>query len=164
MWSLFLDTFDKIDQWFQSNNFQNYVDTNYSGFSYYADDLYGVVRVDFFFKFKPFYKIELKKYSQFLNEVNKNVTNVEIPKNAILYDNKYIWRDLLIYGDPDNYDNPFINNNHYIFNDIVFYLKPELSDKNTTVLMNEFLLSFRDRGYTFNKDNIKVYVKKKEAC
>jgi hypothetical protein len=146
------------------NTFQNYVDTNYSGFSYYSDSFNGVVRIDFFFKFKPFYKIELKKYSQFLNEVNKNVTNVEIPKNAILYDDKYIWRDLLTYGDPDNYDRPFINNNHYVFDNIIFYLKPELSDKNTTVLINEFLLSFRDKGYTFNKDNIKLYVQRKEAC
>lgn len=152
---------------FGEQQFNDYVNQNYSAYTYnsFFQNFNSYITIDFFFKFKPFHKIELKKYSDFFNEFNINAPNVEIPNNAIIYNNKYIWRDLLTYGDPDNYDRPFINNNHYVYNDIVFYLKPELSDKNTVVLMNEFLMNFKDEGFRFNKDEIKLNNKgRRDIC
>ena len=60
------------------------------------------------------------------------------------------------YGDPENYDNPFINNTHYFYNDIVFMIKPDLSDRNTGILFNDFRLNFANNRYNFNKANIKI--------
>lgn len=115
-----------------------------------------IVKIKFWFKYYPFQKIELKRYSDFLNEFYTGITqNVVIPENAVFYENRYIWRDLLTYGDSANYDYPFVNNNHYVYNDILFYLKPDLSDRNTTILVNEFLTEYPIRNYTFNKENIK---------
>jgi hypothetical protein len=115
------------------------------------------LKIDFWFKFNPFYKIELKKYDSVLDEIYTGITNNLIPPQTAIIDNdKIIWKDLLLYGDPDNYDNPFINNTHYFFNDINFYLKPDLSDRNTFVLINEFLLSFDNNNYKFNRKNINL--------
>ena len=78
---------------------------------------------------------------------------------------KIIWKDLLPYGDPDNYDNPFLNNTHYFFNDINFYLKPDFSSQNTTALINEFTINFTNNDFKFNRDNINLNPKKKrEIC
>jgi len=157
-----------IDKSYFTNEtlFNNYINENYSAYSY--SSLYlGVdsfIRIGFWFKFNPFHKIELKKYSQFVNEVDVTKTGVEIPKNAITIDNKYVWKDVLTYGDPDNYDRPFINNNHYVFEDILFYFKPDLSDKNTTVLMNEFLSVTRDKKFIFDKNKIKAAEDNRKSC
>jgi hypothetical protein len=163
----YIFTLTLIDNTFNGNssNFQTYVNDNYA---LYNKTVVGTsISIDFQFKFNPFHKIELKKYDQFFDEhesgVTKN-TNIEIPKNAIFYNNKYRWRDLLTYGDPDNYDNPFINNTHYIYNDIIFYLKPDLSNKNTLILLKELLLNFANKDYMFNKENLKIVAKKKKLC
>jgi hypothetical protein len=124
------------------------------------------LKIDFWFKFNPFYKIELKKYDSLIDEIYSGTTTDLIPpQTAIVNNNRIIWKDLLLYGDPDNYDNPFINNNHYFFNDINFYLKPDLSDKNTFILINEFLLSFGSNNYNFNRENITIRPQgPKEIC
>jgi hypothetical protein len=118
------------------------------------------------FKFNPFYKIELKKYDSVIDEVYSGVPTTLIPPQTAIIDNeRIIWKDLLLYGDSDNYDNPFINNIHYFFNDINFYLKPDLSDKNTFFLMNDFILNFVNNNFKFNKDNINLKPKKpKNIC
>lgn len=147
--------------------FTSYTNENYSSFTYFSSNVDKYVLIDFWFKFNPFKKIGLKRYSDFLNEVyTANTQNIiEIPQNAILYQDRYIWRELLIYGDAENYDYPFVNNNHYIFDDVLFYLKPDLSDRNTFILVNEFLGDYKINNYTFNKDNIKVNVRKlKSIC
>jgi hypothetical protein len=145
--------------------FDNYVNENYSGFTFIRSDVDKFIMIDFWFKFKPFNKIELKRYSDFLNEVyTANTQNtIQIPENGVFYEDRYIWRDLLIYGDAENYDYPFVNNNHYVFNNILFYLKPDLSDRNTVVLVNEFLTNYRINTYTFNTDNIKPNIKKRKS-
>ncbi len=145
------------------SSFDAYLNENYSAYSYSTDGG-SYIRVGFWFIFKPFHEIELKKFSQFLNEVDVTNTNTIIGENAIINNGKYVWRDILTYGDPDNYDRPFINNNHYVFEDILFYLKPDLSDKNTTVLVNEFLSNTRDRGFLFDKDSLKPRQIKREGC
>jgi hypothetical protein len=150
---------------YNGTNLQKYLDDNYK---LYDKTVVGNdISIDFQFKFNPFHKIELKKYDQFFDEHESGVTrnsNITIPKNAIFYNNKYRWRDLLTYGDPDNYDNPFVNNTHYIYNDIIFYLKPDLSNKNSLILLNEFLLNFTNKDYKFNKENLKIVGPNKKLC
>ena len=148
------------------NGFNQYLNQNYSAYSYdsYYNGSDSFIKIGFWFIFSPFHKIELKKFSQFLNEIDVTDTNTIIGENAIINNGKYVWRDLLTYGDPDNYDRPFINNNHYVFEDILFFLKPDLSDKNTTVLVNEFLSNTRDRGFVFDKDSLKPRQVKREGC
>jgi hypothetical protein len=125
-----------------------------------------VVTIDFSFKFNPFYKIELKKYDSIATEIFSGLTSTSTPPiTAVVVKDKIIWKDLLEYGDPDNYDNPFVNNTHYFFNDINFYLKPDFSSKNTTVLLNEFTINFTNNDFKFNRDNINLIPKtKKEIC
>jgi hypothetical protein len=151
------------------NAFNSYLNQNYSAFSYNSffdsvNNNNNYIKINFWFKYKPFHKIELKKYSQFLNEVDITRTDAIIPENAIIFDDNYVWRDILTYGDPDNYDRPFINNNHYVYNDIIFNLKPDLSDKNTAILINEFLSNTRDKGFIFDKNNISARQETKQTC
>jgi len=124
------------------------------------------VIIDFYFKFNPFYKIELKKYDSVIDEIYSGISTTLIPpQTAIITDNKIIWKDLLTYGDPDNYDNPFINDSHYFFNDINFYLKPDISDKNTFILMNDFRINFTNNNFKFNRDSINLVPKQsKDIC
>jgi len=124
------------------------------------------VTIDFYFKFNPFYKIELKKYDSVIDEIYSGISTTLIPpQTAIITDNKIIWKDLLTYGDPDNYDNPFINDSHYFFNDINFYLKPDISDKNTFILMNDFRINFTNNNFKFNRDSINLVPKQsKDIC
>lgn len=70
----------------------------------------------------------------------------------------------MTYGNPENYDLPFINDTHYYFNDIRFYLKPDLSDKNTAILIKEFALNFQDQNFIFNKTNLKITPEQKKIC
>jgi hypothetical protein len=70
----------------------------------------------------------------------------------------------MVYGDPNNYDLPFINNKHYYFNDINLYLKPNLSDKNTVSLLNDFATNFEVRNFKLNRANIKIAPKRKTIC
>lgn len=147
-----------------STKFTEYKDLNYSAFTKESES-YPIIEINFSFKFKPFHKIELKKYDSFVDEIYSGVTTSLIPSdNAVVIDNKTIWRDLLQYGDPDNYDNPFMNNTHYFFNDINFYIKPDLSDRNTGILINEYTLGFTNNNFIFNKDNLKIVKKPKEIC
>ena len=143
---------------------QQYISENYSSFTYTQNN--NTITIDFWFKFNPFYKIELKKYDSVIDEIYSGISSTLIPPQTAIIDNdKIIWKDLLLYGDPDNYDNPFINNIHYFFNDINFYLKPDLSHKNTFILMNDFILSFVNNNFKFNKDNINLKpLKPKDIC
>ena len=150
-------------------SYNQYITNNYSFFSYTTVNLGNgnyEIRTEFSFKFNPFYKIELKKYDPIATEIFSGLTSTSIPPiTAVVIKDKIIWKDLLPYGDPDNYDNPFVNNTHYFFNDINFYLKPDFSSKNTTALINEFTINFVNNDFKFNRDNINLIPKtKKEIC
>jgi hypothetical protein len=144
-------------------------DNNYSLFKYDEISLGNgnyEIRTDFSFKFNPFYKIQLKKYDSIATEIFSGLTSTSTPTiTSVVVKDKIIWKDLLEYGDPDNYDNPFLNNTHYFFNDINFYLKPDFSSRNTTALINEFKINFTNNDFKFNRDNINATPKtKKEIC
>ena len=138
-----------------SSNYQQYKNSNYSSYDYTENN--NTITIDFYFKFNPFYKLELKKYETTNEELYDFVKSNPIPPdNAIKISGGTVWRDLMIYGNPENYDFPFLNDTHYYFNDIRFYLKPDLSDKNSATLLKEFGLNFQDQNFIFNKNNIKV--------
>ena len=145
-----------------NNNYYELSATNISTTGQYSVE----IRIDFWFKFNPFHKIELKKYDSIIEEIYGGInTNLIPPQTAVANNGRIIWKNLLLYGDPENYDNPFINNTHYFFNDINFYLKPDLSDRNTFILVNEFLLNFNNGNYTFNRKNINLKPEPpKEKC
>lgn len=169
-----VDTYVGLDSVYNDWINQN----NYSGFTYRQELISSIplppsfnlvnykIYIDFSFKFNPFYKIELKKYDSIATEIFSGLSSTSIPPvTSVVVKNKIIWKDLLPYGDPDNYDNPFLNNTHYFFNDINFYLKPDFSSKNTTVLLNEFTINFTNNDFKFNRDNINLTPKpKKEIC
>jgi hypothetical protein len=146
---------NEYNVWKNNKNYTSYTytETNTSPNGAFQFEL----KIDFWFKFNPFYKIELKKYDSVLDEIYTGITtNLIPPQTAIIDNDRIIWKDLLLYGDPDNYDNPFVNNTHYFFNDINFYLKPDLSDRNTFILINEFLLNYDNNNYKFNRKNINL--------
>jgi hypothetical protein len=143
---------------YQGANYAQYRDLNYSSYTYTENS--NTITIDFYFKFNPFYKIELKKYETTNEEIYDFVKSNPIPPdNAIKISGGTIWRDLMVYGNPENYDFPFLNDTHYYFNDIRFYVKPDLSDKNTATLLKEFGLNFEDQNYIFNKNNFKILPK-----
>lgn len=146
------DTFQGI-----ASQFNDYVDANYSAYTKSITTQTQTIEISFRFKFNPFYPIELKRYDNVAENVFTNLTiKPLLPDNAVISGNTAIWRDLMEYGDPENYDNPFINNVHYFYNDIVFMLKPDLSDRNTGILFNDFTLNFANDRYNFKKSNIKI--------
>jgi hypothetical protein len=169
-----VDTYQGLDTTYNDWINQN----NYSAFTYTEQLISSIslplslnlvtykIYIDFSFKFNPFYKIELKKYDSIATEIFSGLSSTSTPPiTAVVVKDKIIWKDLLEYGDPDNYDNPFVNNTHYFFNDINFYLKPDFSSKNTTVLLNEFTINFTNNDFKFNRDNINLTPKtKKEIC
>ena len=149
---LLTDTFQGTPQ-----QFNDYVNLNYSAFTKSITTQTQTLEIAFKFKFNPFYPIELKKYNTFSDSIFTGVTNQPIPPvNTVPFEDRLIWRDLMTYGDPENYDNPFINNTHYFYNDIIFMLKPDLSDRNTGILLNDFTLNFSSDRYNFKKSNIKI--------
>ena len=166
-----IDVYDGPSEMYASyNEFKN--KKGYTSFTFTETDILAnnivkkEIKIDFWLKFNPFYKIELKKYDSVTNEIFDNIeTELIPPPTAIIDGNRITWKDLLLYGDPENYDNPFINNTHYFYNDINFYLKPDLSDKNTFILINEFLLKFGNNNFKFNTNNINLKPEgPKEIC
>jgi hypothetical protein len=151
------------DTYNDSSTYQEYKNRNYSSYTYTEQNT--TIIIDFWFKFNPFYKIELKKYENTIEEIYDNViTDIKPPDNAIKISGATIWRDLMLYGDIENYDLPFINDTNYYYNDIVFYLKPDLSDLNTAKLMSEFSINFQDKNFIFNKNNLKLKPEQKRIC
>ena len=144
-------------------SFQDYKNLYYSSFTHTVVN--NTIKVDFSFVYNPFHKIELKKYLN-TNDVtfDNTLSFVTPPDNAIYDSNRYVWRDLMVYGDPNNYDFPFLNNKHYFFNDINFYLKPNLSDENTVSLLSDFATNFEIRNFKLNRANIKIAPKRKTIC
>jgi hypothetical protein len=162
-----VDTYQGFD--YNYNKWKN--EKGYTSFSFTETNISVggnfIVRlsIDFYFKFNPFYKIELKKYDSVIDEIFSGITtNLTPPQTAVAIGERIIWKDLLQYGDAENYDNPFINNVHYFFNDINFFIKPDLSDKNTFILINEFLLNFSSNNFKFNKNNINLVRKEDKTC
>ena len=153
----------QLNDTYLNADYAQYKDLNYSSYTYTEQN--NTITIDFYFKFNPFYKIELKKYETTNEEIFDNISTILIPPdNAIKISGGTIWRDLMIYGNPENYDLPFINDTHYYFNDIRFYLKPDLSDKNTATLIKEFALNFQDQNFIFNKTNLKITPEQKKIC
>lgn len=67
--------------------------------------------------YKPFYKIQIKSFSEFIETYNENP-----PQSAYkIHNTRYVDRPLLNNSDADLY--PFLNGFHYVHGNINFYLK-----------------------------------------
>jgi len=86
---------------------------------------------DVLFNYKPFYKINLKLKSPYIEDGDANISG--IPAHAVYsrQREKYIWRDIFDVGVADDGGNvidfPFMNNALYVFNQINFFVKSEKS-------------------------------------
>jgi hypothetical protein len=141
-------------------NLQSYIDINYKNYEYRLNG--NTISIDFKFKYNPIYEIDLSLYESFIEiEANPDI----VPDYSIYNGKTYLWRNLMDINNPDNIDYPFINNVHYIYNDITLFLKPDLSDKNTAILFNEFNIEFQNGNFIFNNKNINPTAKKpKKLC
>lgn len=80
--------------------------------------------------YKPFYKIPLKVYSDYVEEGDP-ATIEDVPDYAFLSKkyNKFLWRDLYTVGffdaNGNGIDYPFMNGRHYPYNDFIFRLIPQ---------------------------------------
>ena len=83
------------------------------------------------FNYKPFYKINLKLKSPYIEDGDANIGN--IPAYAVYsrQREKYIWRDIFDVGVADDEGNvidfPYMNDALYVFKDINFFVKSEKS-------------------------------------
>lgn len=105
------------------------------GFNYNVLD--NKFHLDFSFLFKPFHKISVLDFSEFL-ETDNLLKLAEIPPFSLVKDGSNLvkWRDILDPGfiEPTSkrgFDFPFINKCHYVFKDIKLFMKPNLVDYNT---------------------------------
>jgi hypothetical protein len=150
-----------------TSDYQAYIEDNtYDSYDYIEEVVPTgkKITIDFYFKFNPFYKLELKRYETIFEEVFDLIkTNEIIPDNAVNFQGRTVWRNLMTYGDINNYDFPFVNDTHYYFNDIRFYLKPDLSDKNTAILIKEFGISFQDENFIFDKNKLIIKPEQKSC-
>jgi hypothetical protein len=79
--------------------------------------------------YKPHHRIELRKYSNYVEEGTVSTQDRPEYSNYIgkIGDGRYLWRDLLDIGvndtQEDSLDYPFLNGVHYINNNISFPLK-----------------------------------------
>ena len=119
------------------------------------------------FNYKPFYKINLKLKSEYIEDSGDNTIN--IPSYAVFSRSKqkYIWRDIYDIGaaneDGAFIDFPFTNGSFYSFNQINFFLVPEkkyarkyqLGANDITSLGNQFTNEFADilDGLDLNENN-----------
>ena len=119
------------------------------------------------FNYKPFYKINLKLKSLYIEDSGDNTINV--PNYAIFSRSKqkYIWRDIYDVGSANEdglfIDFPFMNGSFYVFNQINFFLVPEkrcvrryqLSTNDITSLGSQFTNEFGDilGGLDLNENN-----------
>jgi hypothetical protein len=96
-------------------------------------DLENIIR----FSYDPFYKVEIRKFSNSIEESNDNEN---VPSYAVYNERyqTYRWRELLNIGlfedDNNGIDLPFLNGMFYAFKDIVFILRNHDSnfyEKNT---------------------------------
>lgn len=84
---------------------------------------------DILFNYNPFFKIQLKLKSKYIEDGDNKVGN--IPINAIYSKQreKYIWRDIFDIGVADDDGNvlnfPFMNGSFYVFSDLTFFLNAE---------------------------------------
>jgi len=77
--------------------------------------------------YKPFYKIDIKKFSSNI-EIGNTGTTIGIPTYASKVDNEgnMKWKDLLDIGqieDGDGVDYPFINDHHYLYDNYNLYVR-----------------------------------------
>ena len=119
------------------------------------------------FNYKPFYKINLKLKSQYIEDSGDNTINV--PSYAIFSRSKqkYIWRDIYDIGAANEdgvfIDFPFMNGCFYVFNQINFFVVPEkrfarryqLNTNDITSLGSQFTNEFGDilDGLDLNENN-----------
>jgi hypothetical protein len=105
------------------------------------------VETQFEFKYRPFYNIDIKKFSNYTESIYiSGISNNIIPEYAIQNNTYYLWRDILDVGyieqDENNtngVDYPFINQKHYLYNNINIKVLPDLSDRNTITLFNDLI-------------------------
>lgn len=70
--------------------------------------------------YKPFRKIEIRKYSNNIETAGPNETIIDIPENYVTYsDGSIAWKDLLTIGyfeeGTNGVEYPFLNNSHYYY-------------------------------------------------
>lgn len=80
------------------------------------------------FYYQPFYQMNLRKYSNALENGNTATTS-NIPQHAMNVNNngEMVWRDLLDIGyfeeNINGVNYPFMNGRHYLYNDIKLYIR-----------------------------------------
>jgi hypothetical protein len=123
------------------------------------------VETEFEFKYKPFYPINIRKFSNYLETIYiSGINNTIIPDYSIKNETYYLWRDLLDIGfieqdenDTNGVDYPFINQKHYLYNNINIQVLPDLSDRNTIILFKD-LLSNKTITKEINELNIGNFI------
>lgn len=119
------------------------------------------INTEFEFKYKPFYQLNIRKFSNYLETIYiSGINNTIIPEYSIKNETYYIWRDLLDIGyieqdeeDINGVDYPYINQKHYLYNNINIQMLPDLSDRNTINLFKD-LLSNKTITKEINEFNI----------
>lgn len=123
------------------------------------------VETEFEFKYKPFYPINIRKFSNYVETIYiSGINNTIIPDYSIKNETYYLWRDLLGIGfieqdenDNNGVDYPFINQKHYLYNNINIQVLPDLSDRNTIILFKD-LLSNKTITKEINELNIGNFI------
>jgi hypothetical protein len=123
------------------------------------------VETEFEFKYKPFYPINIRKFSNYFETIYiSGINNTIIPDYSIKNETYYLWRDLLDIGfieqdenDTNGVDYPFINQKHYLYNNINIQVLPDLSDRNTIILFKD-LLSNKTITKEINELNIGNFI------
>jgi hypothetical protein len=91
--------------------------------------------------YKPFKKLELRKYSDTIETAESIDSTINVPTNYVTYaDNTIAWRDLLPIGYFENLNNgvdyPFLNGAHYFYFNNNFYVRRQIPDQNVLITLN----------------------------
>jgi hypothetical protein len=77
--------------------------------------------------FKPFKKLQIRVYSDNVEEAASQDNIINLPPDTITYpDGTRVWRDLLsigFYEGSNGVNYPFLNNSHYFYSDNTIYLR-----------------------------------------
>jgi len=91
--------------------------------------------------YKPFKKLELRKYSDTIETAESIDSTINVPTNYVTYaDNTIAWRDLLPIGYFENLSNgvdyPFLNGAHYFYFNNNFYVRKQIPNQNILITSN----------------------------
>jgi hypothetical protein len=83
--------------------------------------------------YKPFKKLQVRVYSNNIEEATAEDVVVNLPPDTITYPNgTRVWKDILSVGFYENgngVDYPFINNSHYFYSNNVLYLRVQTPNR-----------------------------------